>query len=229
MLAQPTEGAGSGTPRPAAATTNSSASQQLTADFDAFLELMTTQMRHQDPLEPLDGTEFVAQLAQFSGVEQQIKTNDKLDAMSAALTRSAGEVALGFLGRVVETASGRIELTPGESARFAFETDQAEKKLLAVIRDDSGDEVHTFRLDADGPGRHEALWDGRDAGGNQLAAGTYTVQIDVYDDAGDEVVERITPLTRGEVLEARLDGERSSLILSNGSEVGLDELKAIST
>ena len=59
---------------------------QISKDYDMFLRLMTAQLKNQDPLQPLDGTEFVAQLAQFSGVEQQIKTNERLDFLLGALT-----------------------------------------------------------------------------------------------------------------------------------------------
>src|SRR5919106_1747230 len=103
----PLPGSGPGTALP---TTIDKA--EISKDYDMFLRLMTAQLKNQDPLQPLDGTEFVAQLAQFSGVEQQIKTNERLDALLGALTRSAAEVSLGFLGRTVETASGKIGAAP---------------------------------------------------------------------------------------------------------------------
>lgn len=76
------------------AITNSEQAPQTKAesDFQTFLQLLTAQMRHQDPLEPLDSTQFVAQLAAFSSVEQQIQTNAKLDLLNENLTRE------GYLG-----------------------------------------------------------------------------------------------------------------------------------
>jgi flagellar basal-body rod modification protein FlgD len=228
MLPQATEDSGPAV-RLADSRPISTGSQQLTDDFDAFLRLMTAQMRNQDPLEPLDGSEFVAQLAQFSGVEQQIKTNEKLDGLVAGLTRSAAEVALGFLGRTVETASGRAELTAGEPLAFAFETDGAVPELLAVVSDDDGNELHRFDLTADGSGRHEVVWDGLDASGNQVPAGIHTIEIRAYGPAGQEVVGKITPLIRSKVVEARLGGDGSDfLLLSNGTIAGLSALTAIS-
>ena len=72
------------------------------SDFQTFLELLTAQMRHQDPLEPLDSTQFVAQLAAFSSVEQQIETNSKLDELNENLTRA------GYLGIPDENADAGI-------------------------------------------------------------------------------------------------------------------------
>jgi flagellar basal-body rod modification protein FlgD len=226
MLGQVTEDFGPGVRADTRPT--SSGSQQLTDDFDAFLRLMTAQMRNQDPLEPLDGSEFVAQLAQFSGVEQQIKTNQKLDGLLAALTRSSAEVALGFLGRTVETASGHAEITPGTPLAFAFETDAAQPKLVAIVSDEQGEEVHRFDLAAEGPGRHDVVWDGLTSDGNQVSGGAYTIQIRVYNAAGQEIGE-ITPLVKSKVIEARLGGDGSGLlILSNGTEASLSDLTAIS-
>jgi flagellar basal-body rod modification protein FlgD len=220
----PTAGAGLADSRP-----TSSGSQQLTDDFDAFLQLMTAQMRNQDPLEPLDGSEFVAQLAQFSGVEQQIRTNEKLDGLAAALTRSDAEIAMGFLGRTVETASGRAELIPGEPVAFAFETDGPMPELRAVVSDDDGNELHSFELSADGPGRHEVIWDGLDADGNQVPAGTYTIEVRLYDPEGQEIVGATPALVRSKVIEARLGGDDGGfLILNNGTEAALSDLTAIS-
>ena len=64
------------------------ASGALASDFETFLKLLTSQLRNQDPLKPLDSTDFVAQLASFSAVEQQVNTNTKLDQLLGALTRS---------------------------------------------------------------------------------------------------------------------------------------------
>jgi flagellar basal-body rod modification protein FlgD len=220
----PTAGARSADSRP-----TSNGSQQLTDDFDAFLRLMTAQMRNQDPLEPLDGSAFVAQLAQFSSVEQQIKTNEKLDGLAAALTRSAAEIAMGLLGRTVETASGRAEVIPGKQVAFAFETDGVVPKLRAVVSDDDGNEVHSFDVAANGPGRHDVVWDGLDADGNQVPAGTYTIEVRHYDPEGQEVLSATPALVRSKVIEARLGGDDDGvLLLSNGTTAILSDLTAIS-
>jgi flagellar basal-body rod modification protein FlgD len=200
---------------------------ELSQDYDMFLRLMTAQLKNQDPLQPLDGTEFVAQLAQFSGVEQQIKTNERLDTLLGALTRSAAETSLGFLGRTVETASGKIALEPDGTAPFAFEVERTGAKAVAVVTDAAGREVRKLDVDASAPGRREALWDGRDGFGNPVAPGVYSIRVQIYDDAGKKVVAEPPVLTRAKVVEARIGGDASTLVLSNGAQATLADLLAI--
>jgi len=200
---------------------------EVSKDYDMFLRLMTAQLKNQDPLQPLDGTEFVAQLAQFSGVEQQIKTNERLDSLLGALTRSAAEVSLGFLGRTVETSSGKVELEAGAPAPFAFELARSANKAVAVVTDATGAEIRKLDVDASAPGRREAVWDGNDGFGNPAAPGVYAIRIEIYDEAGKKVVEELPTLTRAKVVEARIGGDAGTLVLSNGAEATLSDLRAI--
>lgn len=200
--------------------------ETISKDYDMFLRLMTAQLKNQDPLQPLDGTEFVAQLAQFSGVEQQIKTNERLDAMLGALTRSAAEISLGFLGRTVETASDKVELQAGTPAAFAFEVEKPAAKAVAVVTDAAGAEVRRFDVDASTLGRRDAAWDGQDVVGNPVPPGVYTIRVQVFDDAGKKVVGALPVLTRAKVVEARI-GADSTLVLSTGAEAALSDLRAI--
>ena len=200
---------------------------RISSDFDAFLRLMTAQMRNQDPLDPLDGSAFVAQLAQFSALEQQVKTNDRLDALLAALTRSEAEIALGFLGRIVETASGRVELSDAQLVEFGFRTEGAVAKAQAVVTDEQGQEIRRFTVDVDGPGRHEAVWDGQDSIGLPAPTGIYLIKILLYDDRGEKVIAEVPALTRAQVVEARLGDDGGTLILSNGAQTSPADLTAI--
>jgi flagellar basal-body rod modification protein FlgD len=200
---------------------------EISKDYDMFLRLMTAQLKNQDPLQPLDGTEFVAQLAQFSGVEQQIKTNERLDTLLGALTRSAAEVSLGFLGRTVETASSKVELEAGVPASFAFEVEKPAGKAVAVVTDADGIEVRKFDVDASTLGRRAAVWDGHDGTGNPASPGVYTIRVQVYDDAGKKVIAELPALTRAKVVEARIGADSGTLVLSTGVETALSDLRAI--
>ena len=200
---------------------------EISKDYDMFLRLMTAQLKNQDPLQPLDGTEFVAQLAQFSGVEQQIKTNERLDSLLGALTRSAAEVSLGFLGRTVETAGSKALLEAGAPASFAFEVEKPANKAVAVVTDADGIEVRKLDVDASTLGRREAVWDGYDGAGNPAAPGVYTIRVQLYDDAGKKVIGELPALTRAKVVEARVGVDDGTLVLSNGAEAALSDLRAI--
>lgn len=87
---------------PAAATTPEPAT---TLDYSAFLRLLITQMKNQDPTKPMDSAQYVTQLAAFSSVEQAVKTNAKLEAMMTAITVSQAEA---YIGRTVTSADGKI-------------------------------------------------------------------------------------------------------------------------
>jgi flagellar basal-body rod modification protein FlgD len=226
MLIEPTDRPqpGSG---PATALPTTIDKGEISKDYDMFLRLMTAQLKNQDPLQPLDGTEFVAQLAQFSGVEQQIKTNERLDSLLGALTRSAAEESLGFLGTTVETASGKVEVEAGMPAPFAFEVEKPANKAVAVVVDAEGTEVRKLDVDASTLGRREAVWDGHDGTGNVVPPGVYTLRVEIYDAAGKKVIEKLPVLTRAKVVEARIGADGGTLVLSNGAEASLSDLRAI--
>jgi flagellar basal-body rod modification protein FlgD len=200
---------------------------QISEDYDMFLRLMVAQLKNQDPLQPVDGTEFVAQLAQFSGVEQQIKTNERLDSLLGALTRSAAEMSLGFLGRTVETASGKVEIEAGAPAAFAFEVGKPANKAVAVVTNAEGIEVRRFDVDASTLGRREAVWNGYDGVGDPASPGVYTIRVQIYDDEGKKVIGELPVLTRAKIIEARIGADTSTLVLSNGAEAALSDLRAI--
>lgn len=107
---------------------NAQASEQATRsslDYDAFLQLLIAQMKNQDPTNPMDPTDQMAQLATFSQVEQSIKANAKLDAL---LTSSALSQADGIIGRIVTSADGAVS---GEATAFTVGADGA----VAVLED----------------------------------------------------------------------------------------------
>jgi flagellar hook assembly protein FlgD len=136
-------------------------------------------------------------------------------------------VSLGFLGRTVETSSGKVELEAGAPAPFAFELARSANKAVAVVTDATGAEIRKLDVDASAPGRREAVWDGNDGFGNPAAPGVYAIRIEIYDEAGKKVVEELPTLTRAKVVEARIGGDAGTLVLSNGAEATLSDLRAI--
>jgi len=89
----------------AAATPTPSAPQSATLDYSAFLQLLIAEMKNQDPTKPMDSAQYVAQLASFSGVEQAVKTNAKLDSLMSTMALTQAE---GFVGRTVTSADGGV-------------------------------------------------------------------------------------------------------------------------
>lgn len=169
-------------------------SAKLSEDFDDFLILLTTQLQNQDPLSPMDSTEFTNQLVQFSSVEQQINQNKKLDQMLALQLASTSTVALGYVGLDVAYI-GDLFYANGESSyeiNYALESDAAEVKVF--IKDaETGDVIRemTGELAA---GNHKIEWDGLDDDGNPVEAKNYRVSIDALDKDG-EAIQSSTAVT----------------------------------
>ena len=101
MQVTPTTQAAASTPTPTAPASPAPA----TVDYNAFLQLLIAEMKNQDPTKPMDAAQFVSQLASFSGVEQAVKTNAKLDAIMSSIALTQAE---GFIGRTVTSADGSI-------------------------------------------------------------------------------------------------------------------------
>ena len=163
-------------------TGNVAALRTLTEDFDTFLTLLTSQLENQDPLSPMDSSEFTNQLVQFSNLEQQITQTGKLDDLLAAQATAQNAAAVGYLGNTVQAKAPFTVLTAG-SATIPYELPADATAASVAILDSSGNLVHVEDLDPTaGPG--EFVWDGKDANGLQQPDGTYGVSLIAMDGDG---------------------------------------------
>lgn len=142
-------------------------------DFETFLTLLTAQMKYQDPLEPVSQTEFVAQLATFSSVEQQVKTNEKLDALVESLTASDLAEAASLIGLEIEVEGGS-QLYGGQPLSFNSKGNGNAESATAVITDALGQEVTRFAINT---AAESFTWDGSTAEGSEAEAGRYSASI----------------------------------------------------
>ncbi|RED12756.1 flagellar hook capping FlgD N-terminal domain-containing protein [Pontivivens insulae] len=202
------------TPSSTPGQTTSTASA-VTADFQTFLQLLTSQLRNQDPLKPMESTQFVAQLATFSSVEQQVLSNQKLDTLAASLRASDTAALSGWIDRTVETRSAaRFDGTPLE---FSLDhTPNAGDRL--VVTNAMGEVV------SDQPFTSHS-WDGRISGGLRAPDGDYTLSLRSSQASGDQLLEQAR--TAGTVVEARLQPEGVDLILASGQSVPLADVAAL--
>lgn len=162
------------------------ASTKLADDFSQFLNLLTVQLQNQDPLSPMDTTEFTNQLVAFSGVEQQINTNQKLDDLVALQLGNTLGSALTYVGMDVSYVSSELSFD-GETPvkiNYALDTPAVESKLR--VFDESGEVV--FEAEANKSlGNNEFLWDGTLKNGGMAEPGTYEVKIDALDIDGNPI------------------------------------------
>lgn len=155
---------------------------QLGEDYNRFLTLLTAQVQYQDPLEPMDSTQFVSQLAQLSQVEQAVQTNTNLSDIGAQLTSLLASSGSDLLGREVTVNSGQVTLDQGSVDSY-YQVAEGTAEVTAEIRDPLTDTV--VRTLTDLPTDHAALqkleWDGLDDSGNPVLDGNYNVTVTAKD------------------------------------------------
>ena len=190
-----------------------------TSDFDTFLTLLTAQIRNQDPLEPADATDYTAQLATFSNVEQAVQTNDLLAQMISKLDSQQVAEASGFIGMEVRH-SGAIAHR-GESALLATAVHPTADRAELVVRDLAGTEVARQPIDPDAA---ELRWPVAGRGGT-VPDGIYDLSVESW--AGDQILDP-TPVTHyAKVREAVLAESGTELILAGGVKLPIGQLQAI--
>lgn len=200
-------------------------SAKIGADFDTFLSLLTAQLRNQDPLKPVDSTEFVAQLAEFSAVEQQVRGNDTLDKILGALGGEGPALLAPWLGTEV-------------SAPAALRFDDAPLELTAPP--DADATLASLVVRADGTGAEEGpivarqlvdpraetiRWDGEIGDGEQAEAGLYRFSLERTTREGEVTTTPLSGFSR--VVEARLDDGAPMLVLEGGDTVNANDVTAI--
>ncbi|MCR8724377.1 flagellar hook capping FlgD N-terminal domain-containing protein [Frigidibacter sp. ROC022] len=181
----------------------------LSSDFNTFLRMMTTQMQNQDPLNPLDSSDFAVQLATFSGVEQQVRTNDLLAAQVELMGMSQLAGWVGMEARTtapVAFSGSPVELAPTPRP----EADSAQ----LVVRDSGGEEVQRLAI----PVTADAVtWAGTDAGGTPLGNGVYSFSVESFTDGKLSGTDPVASYAR--VTEARTEAGELVLILDSGARV----------
>src|SRR6478609_8540345 len=120
--------------------TTTDSKDSLAANFTAFLQLLTTQLKNQNPLDPLDTNQFTQQLVQFSGVEQQLKTNDFLASLVTANANTTNSNAVSYIGKTVTASGVRSELVNNQ-AQWNFSIKDA-AAVTVNIKDANGNTVY---------------------------------------------------------------------------------------
>lgn len=160
----------------------SSSSASLAQNFDTFLTLLTAQLQNQDPLEPVDSTEFTNQLVQFSGVEQQIETNKNIAELITLTANSQAASLAGYLGQTVEVNSLAASLG-SEGIEWMYELPEGVKSATLSVQSDAGQIVYSEKMDAT-TGEGTFNWDGEASSGKTLESGNYALVIRALDADG---------------------------------------------
>lgn len=159
--------------------------QGMADNFDAFLLLLTTQLKHQNPLEPLDTNEFTQQLVQFAGVEQSIRQNENLENLIKVNTANAALAAASFVGMRVTVESTTTTLANG-GAEWTYKSNREAASAKFTIRNEAGEVVWEENRSFP-PGRHTFKWTGHTSEGQMAPDGKYRLTIEAKDADGQTV------------------------------------------
>ena len=170
-----------------AAQTEQKNAPKNTMDKNDFLTLFVTQLQQQDPLNPQDGTEMAAQLAQFNSLEQMMNVNTTLQSLVSAQENSKKLQFLNYVGKEVSVDGGKIALNNGEINDVSFYSDRELGRSTMVVKDSNGQEVFKKELGVLGAGKHKLTWDGNGSDGKRRADGIYSVEVKAMSGNGDPI------------------------------------------
>ena len=148
---------------------------------DEFLKMLIAQLQNQDPLNPMDGKDFTAQLAQFSSLEQLTNMNDQLELLSLYQSSLNNAQSVNLLGKEV-TARGDIVRVDGSSVDLTYDLSEDARNITIKIYDEDGDPVETLEFGSQEEGKNSITWDC-----SGVADGNYTFDVSATDASGDEI------------------------------------------
>lgn len=193
------------------ASSSSGDATEIASNFTQFLTLLTTQLKNQNPLDPMDTNQFTQQLVQFAGVEQQLKSNDRLDSILAASQSASSASATSYIGKTV-TADGSSSQLSGGSASWSLTPARAASKAVITILDSKNNVVATQTTSLTA-GNQTYTWNGKTSAGLTAADGTYSLKVSATDATGASVA--VDTSLSGTVDEVDLSGTSPVLIIGS--------------
>jgi len=189
---------------------------------DDFLTMLVAQLQNQDPLNPMEGTDFSAQLAQFSSLEQLMNLNNSMESLAASFSDDSEGDLLGYMGKQVTGTVDSMQVENGTVSGGFFSLSE-DSDVIIYVTDDSGQTVKTIYEGTQSYGAHIINWDGTDESGNAVADGAY--KYSVLADSGTGYQELPTSVT-GEVEGIAYSNEKSYLVVQ-GVLVDSDSLTSV--
>jgi flagellar basal-body rod modification protein FlgD len=182
----------------------------------AFLQLLTTQLKYQDPLQPMDNTAFVSQLAQFSQLEQLTNLNQTMTGMGTSFSTLNNNQVTNLIGRNVVAQGGTIPLNGGSPPSLAYSLNGNASKVTISITDSTGNLVRTMQMGPQSSGNQVATWDGNNSAGTAVPQGNYSYTVSATGQTGKAVAA--TTYTQGPVTGITYNNGTAYLVV-NGTPV----------
>jgi flagellar basal-body rod modification protein FlgD len=200
-----------------------SSGARIADNFQTFLQLLTTQLQNQNPLDPLDTNQFTQQLVQFAGVEQQIATNSTLSALLQVMDSSRLTGAANFIGKQV-VAEGATTVLDDTSAVWYINAGRDAPASKVIVKDANGKEVYSQDISLK-KGSQIFTWDGRGTDGQVKPDGFYTLTVVGKDAQGGTVAASLD--IQGEVTGVELENGEPVLKIGDVVRVKLADIKSL--
>lgn len=197
-----------------------SSKKAISSDFDTFLKMLTAQMQNQDPLNPIDSTDYATQLATFSGVEQQTRTNDLLTNLGNQMAVLGMSQLAGWVGQ--EARAEAPVWMDGDPVTMQLSPEVGADRAVLVVRDADGDLVSREEVSTTA-GLYD--WLGGDAAGDPLPEGLYSLTLESY--SGERKLGEAPVQSYARISEARNGPNGVTLILEGGVEVLATKITAL--
>ena len=204
--------------------TNALASQQIAGNFQSFLQLLTTQLQNQNPLDPLDTNQFTQQLVEFAGVQQQLNTNSSLATLVSLQQTAQSTQALTFVGKTAIVSGSTTTMT---NSQATWNLDIPSNCTMTVtISNGSGQTVYTGNYSATAGNGQPFNWNGLGNDGTQWPDGQYKMTATAVDSSGNNVA--VSTDVQGVVSSVDLT-QTPPMLTINGQSYTINEIKGISS
>jgi flagellar basal-body rod modification protein FlgD len=213
-MTSPITSSASTTPSSSSSSTASSTDPTSALGEDAFFKLLIAQLSNQDPLQPMDSTEFVTQLAQFTAVEQSAAQTQTLNNISTQLTGIQANDAVSLIGKQVTVQSQSFTLDGTDPATANVTLSGAASAVTVTIQDSNSNTVGTLNLGAEPAGPLAITWNGRDSNGQPLAAGSYSFSVAATTSSGATV--GVSQSVTGVVTQINYSQGYAAVVLASG-------------
>jgi flagellar basal-body rod modification protein FlgD len=210
------------TPGAASITGSATDRASIAENFNTFLQLLTTQLKNQNPLDPLDTNQFTQQLVQFAQVEQQMKQNDQLSQIIAIEKSAQAAVALSYVGHTVVVEGQTTHLTQPGAATWTMNVTKPATATVTV-KDSTGQTCYTGTF-AVQPGQQNFTWDGKGNDGKQWPAGSYTLTATAKDASGETAAISTEVIAVVDSVDLTKD---PPLLSINGKDYTVDQIKRV--
>jgi len=195
---------------------------------DDFLQLLVTKLQYQDPLDPVSDADFIAQLAQFSTLEQMNNIAEGIEASNQwdylQMQSMNNVMAAGFIGKDVKAEFTGVYVGSDNEPKISFTTDQPAQEIVFEIRDFTGVLVRTITIEDVSDGAGTAKWDGKDERGNRVEEGYYSVTASAVTGSGDSFTPTLSLIG---TVSSVIYRDGLAYLVVDGTEIALGDITAV--